>query len=272
MHEILKSTLSVHPEHNVFTETSDSNDQWQQIASGFRFGSFFVIYGKFRGNFTNDRFMPTECDLYIQTFEGDITIGMAAISKTPIEMEFAYHPLIRDYVYVMRLELEALNSNNFIKQNPINVVNLTRAYPSLVNTRSTHAQSFSDGLPKMGNILVDMTFSDLSGITINNRNGSKALFLDNDANSPLINGDKFTREGSQLFSRKYTMQPSNDNLLNSFDFINLDFNTEAVAEIQNKLQRFSLFAPAWTSPIYIDPADGVVYGLGCHPHIVRIVF
>lgn len=272
MHENLKSTLSVQPEHNIFTETPDGNDQWQKIASGSRFGSFFVIYGKFRGTFTNDRFMPKECDLYLQTFEGDITIGMTLLSKNPIEMEFAYHPLIRDFVYVMKLQIEALNSNNFVKKNPIEIINLSRTYPTLVNSKSSQAQSFSQGLPKMGNILVDMTFSDLSGIEITNRNGSRSLFLDNDPNSPLINGDKYVREGSQLYAKSFSIHPNNNALVDGFDFVNLDFNTDAVDAMQNKLRRFAVFAPVWTSPIFIDPDDGIVYGLGCHPHIVRVLF
>lgn len=266
MHENLSSTVCVRANHNAFTGEKDGNNHWQCIASGERFNSFFVLYAKFRGEIKEGLFQPQECDFYLQTFEGNLTIGLTRLSKQPIDLTLAYHILLEDFVYILPIELEVLNDNIFIKECPLQI-KADSSYECLSDDAKARVNILKNGIPEGGKLVVDMTFSDMSTIEIVNRNGKKRAFNDTYADSPIINGDKYIREGSQLFERNYQIHnpPEYSSILD-----NPDLNPDCEEKISKNIE--GSMHIEWTSPINYNSDQGLVYGLGCHPYICKIVF
>lgn len=262
MHENLMSTVNVDASFNAHNSDYKNDNHWQTLASGNRFGSFFVLYGKFRGRMKDSLFCPNECDLYLQTFDGCMNIGLAHKADEPIKMELGFHPLFRTFLYVLRVKLEPLNTNNHLHKQEINFVkpisNFEYLKPDQLNKKDTYLK----GLPHNSPMIIDMFFTDLDDMHIHNSFKSQNV-TPNSANSPLLDGDKYIREGSRIL--KIETQPVNENIEEYFD--PEDFSKEYLLS----LKQINPFSPSWTNG-KIPIKDGVVMGFGCHPNTVRIAF
>ena len=269
MHENLKSSFSIRAQHNQYKSDFLDDNQWQVLSSGSRFGSFFVLYGKIRGVQKShpDSFMPQECDLYLQTFEGAMTIGLAHNPNEALSLEFGYHPLIRDFAYVLRVKLEPLSTNIHCEKMPVVLQTKNQTFTALQNHKQQRANMFSNGLIPDSTLIVDMTFTDLNGLSIT-RGVSNQTVIPSNAKSPLVNTDAYVREGSQILKPEYISETHPDPMVhyNTGDFTQAYLNT-----LQGQFRNKSIIiSPMWTEEIEVS--DGVIHGLGCHPNNVRIIF
>lgn len=105
MHENLKTTVSLRPEDNK----KNIKDNWQILIPDYYSNTFYVLYGRFRGQLDRSKFKPESCDLYIQNYQGIVTIGLVPTKE--IEVDIAYDESINAPVYVLKVHLKALHAN-----------------------------------------------------------------------------------------------------------------------------------------------------------------
>lgn len=93
---------------------------FQQLISDYAYGSFYSIYGKFKGKLLDNLFEMEEAVFYLQNYSGQVTVGFSHIDN---EIDMVYDQVTNEPVYVIQLLVEPLshcsfypeqNSNDFI--------------------------------------------------------------------------------------------------------------------------------------------------------------
>ncbi|SEC93556.1 hypothetical protein SAMN04489761_4015 [Tenacibaculum sp. MAR_2009_124] len=100
MHQNLSSTYWLNQPYSP-----DSDKSWQTLAASQAYGTFFTISGKFR--FKENTKIPEYCELYLQNYQGNVTIGIHSIKK---EIEVVKDPLFNRPAYVLVVYLKALHT------------------------------------------------------------------------------------------------------------------------------------------------------------------
>ncbi|TCI94921.1 hypothetical protein [Tenacibaculum sp. M341] len=315
MHENLQTTISLNPNQNKSKKGKpEQNNQWQTLGGGVRYGTFFLIYGNFRDNRRGKKegiFVPTHCDLYIQNYHGDVTIGFDKSKE--ITFELMYHPLMKEFVYTMSINLKALCGETFVLDKEIIMKTKTiedfNVKVNDVNLKSK--ESLVDSLQGIQNntcIVLDIKFDDLKGVKIQYEDGSSSsVFDDGNANSPFIDGHRFYREGSNLLVRKFDFHskfkvkeetgltsdqlrraynPKDEDYKENPELINesignFGFNKDfagTLLEKENEIKEFYFFK----SGIKFDPrrtgyyqgipkVNNIIVDLGCNPSVIRVL-
>jgi len=159
MHENLDTTYSL-----------DLNNQWQTLVADYEYGTFYTIHCKF--DFKKDTKSPEKCSLYIQNFEGNVTLGLVSINPT---IEIVDDPLKGKPSYVMFIHLKALHVNNSLNNQNISIGEVPKNHPEM------------KGFHKDYSLKVELIFDKVDGFNENDL--SKSKFIDS---------TRFIRDGDGL--------------------------------------------------------------------------
>lgn len=156
MHQNLKTTYSL-----------NLNNEWQTLVADYEYGTFYTIHCKFE--FNKGTKSPKTCELYLQNFEGNVTLGLESINSN---IEIIDDPLMGKPSYVMFIHVKALYSNNTLSKKPISINNVPSKYPEMKEFHKDYA------------LKVELIFDKVNGFNENDMNNAK-----------FIDGARFIRDG-----------------------------------------------------------------------------
>lgn len=173
MHENLKSTYSLSQQSN------SKNEGWQTLVANSNYGTFYTIHGKFK--FEENTNTPISCDLYLQNYQGNVTIGIVSVHENIFLVEDSLHDTP---TFVLVVHLRALYANNYESNQPIKIDNskLTKPHFKDINEFGTnHA------------LKVEVIFDDVENFT-----------KENHEQSPFIDQSIGIREGDDIVIPDYS--------------------------------------------------------------------
>lgn len=187
MHENLKTTISLRRENNLY----EVDDRWQLIVPDYHFGTFFTLYGKFRGKCEGNKFYIEECDLYLQNYQGIITIGLVSIE----DVDIAVDDILNEPVYIIKVHARALHANEKLERVPLKIKQfpIIQRHNQYVEKYQKMVQNYIDCNYR---IRFEIEYDELSKTYFNREVLS---------NSRIIDDSKYKRDGDQLFGKNYTL-------------------------------------------------------------------
>ncbi|MHA7058245.1 hypothetical protein ACWGOQ_0013565 [Aquimarina sp. M1] len=290
MHENLRTTFSLNEFLNRKKDTEEtiiekcskelspeeclkkivySNSNWQTLGGGYRYNTFFTLYGNIRGYFKkneNDEltFFPENCDLFIQNYNGDVTLGLAG----PPTIQLVYHALIDDFVYNLNINLKPLYSNEFLLNQELFISPRGDNYFLRLSDKNQEKLKKIEGISDGSLINLNITFDDLRQVQVQNGGISRQIFdKDNLEESAFIDGHRYIRDGDQLLLKKYNT-PINWDLsrINKSSF-QPQYYQDIMEDFNFDDKNLPLF---WTFS-HLDK-EGTFLDLGCHPGTIRVTF
>ena len=268
MHENLRTTVNFKPEYNEIKSNAYKSTQWQTLGGGFRYNTFFMLYGNFRGIINSfGNFVPSHCDLFIQNYNGDVTIGLSK-NQSP-KLELVYHPLIDNYAHRLTVYVKPLLANEFILDKELKVEPTNPNHFTALSPEKREEINDFNGIPKNSIINLNIEFEGLSDTNIQNSKGSHAIFNQNNLrNSAFINSNNFIREGDQLLEVSYSSYTNPDirDLFNPNSFVN-GYIEGLVDKINNNI----LLIPLWYISSYVND-EGILFDFGCNPKIINVTY
>jgi hypothetical protein len=182
MHENLKTTVSLRKEDNL----REVNDNWQILIPDYYCNTFYVLYGRFRGEMNGTNFIPKFCDLYIQNYQGIITIGLVSLG----DIDIAFDESINAPVYILKIHAKALHANEKLLNQPLKLIES----PSLKDHNNYWQK---EEFKNLVNNAIDCNFRMRVEIIFDSLD--KEYFNKKDlSNSRLIDAREFKRDGDQL--------------------------------------------------------------------------
>lgn len=72
-----------------------------------QYGTFFCIYAKFTGELKDGKLYPKTCDLFLQNYDGDVTVGLVSVDN---EIDTIFDEFIAQPVYLLKIHVRALHA------------------------------------------------------------------------------------------------------------------------------------------------------------------
>jgi len=164
MHQHLKSSYS------LGLRQTEKDQAWQTLVANKAYGTFFTINGRF--SFEEGTYKPNKCELFLQNYQGNVTIGIVSIKE---EIQIYRDTLLDNHTLVLVVKLKALHSNN----------KLTKAV-------FIENNSFVNEFSKNVNLKVELIFDEIDSFSSENPNDN--IFIDE---------ARFLREGDDLVKPTY---------------------------------------------------------------------
>jgi len=127
MHQNLRTSFVLN-EEKVSDSKNLSKQQWEEnsekeqeaylqemqtLIPATQYGTFFCIYAKFTGSFVDQGFQPKTCDLFLQNYDGDVTVGLVSMDS---DIDIIFDPLIGSPVYLFKIHVKALHANTKLEK------------------------------------------------------------------------------------------------------------------------------------------------------------
>ncbi|MBC3758818.1 hypothetical protein H7U19_10415 [Hyunsoonleella sp. SJ7] len=173
MHEQLRTSFKLVKE----------NPEWQCITSDFAYGTFYSIYAKFE--FEENSFTPKKCEIRLQNFQGNITIGLVSIQDT---IEIIYDKIVKQYVCYLKIKLRPLLANSYISQS-ITLENKTDFWYDTTQTPINQLNS-------KNLLFVDIEYADI-------HENDDLTSIESTNELTFIDNVRYIRDGEQIFRKKY---------------------------------------------------------------------
>jgi len=205
MHQNLRSTLILSDESIEDYQTIENFEERQQkkqmLIPAMQYGTFFTIYAKFLGHIKDKKFLPTHCDVFLQNYQGLVTVGLTKIQKT---IDIVFDPEVNAPVYLLKINLKGLHAKpNFNQPQEIEI----SSNPLLSNYTETSDADW-DSLKK-GNNEIDSKYLLRVLVTYDNLD-SDVFDEKNPVNdSKLIDSFAYERDGDDLLVKEFSVYNGN---------------------------------------------------------------
>ncbi|MCL6265082.1 hypothetical protein [Flagellimonas myxillae] len=203
MHQNLRTSFTLNDQTLMNLSKEERNkdgklQKMQMLIPAQNYNTFFCLYAKFNGEITGGgddvKFYPESCDLFLQNYYGDVTLGLVKLNQ---EVDIIYDAFIDQPIYLLKVHVRALHACvEFNQPQPIKV----RKQPSILNYKdyadNTDWSSLMGGWINPNYLLRVLVYYD---------NLPTNIFDPKDStnNNIFIDSYKYERDGDELYIKKF---------------------------------------------------------------------
>ncbi len=207
MHQNLRTTFYL--KNQVIGKRADTNETFeeglrrmQMLIPSMNYGTFFCISADISGETVNGKFVPDSCNLFLQNYQGDVTIGLVGVEE---EIDIAFDEVLGQPVYLLKVHLKALHAKTSFNRPQSLKIKEKPTFDFYQNKEDwDHLETKNGTIDSDILLRVLLIYDDLDSDIFNpNGNVNSARFIDS---------NKYERDGDELFVKDFKITKEDFNV------------------------------------------------------------